>query len=101
MSVMAERPEATIEPMMLYMGRLAREAAGVLATASTETKNAALRAMAYANVGRIEREGKVGDRHTIVALYYGELIRKVSRAAFEMSGSAALELEKALDNTTW
>ena len=32
MSVMAERPEATIEPMMLYMGRLAREAAGELAT---------------------------------------------------------------------
>jgi glutamate-5-semialdehyde dehydrogenase len=46
MSVMAEKPEATIEPMMLYMGRLAREAAGVLATASTETKNSALRAMA-------------------------------------------------------
>jgi glutamate-5-semialdehyde dehydrogenase len=46
MSVMAERPEATIEPMMLYMGRLAREAAGELARASTETKNAALRAMA-------------------------------------------------------
>ncbi len=46
MSVMAERPEATIEPMMLYMGRLAREAAGVLAIASTETKNTALRAMA-------------------------------------------------------
>jgi glutamate-5-semialdehyde dehydrogenase len=46
MSVMAEKPEATIEPMMLYMGRLAREAAGVLATATTETKNDALRAMA-------------------------------------------------------
>ena len=46
MSVMAERPEATIEPMMLYMGRLAREAAGVLATAPTEAKNNALRAMA-------------------------------------------------------
>ena len=46
MSVMAERPEATIEPMMLYMGRLAREAAGELALASTEAKNAGLRAMA-------------------------------------------------------
>jgi glutamate-5-semialdehyde dehydrogenase len=43
---MAERPEATIEPMMLYMGRLAREAASELATASTEAKNIALRAMA-------------------------------------------------------
>lgn len=46
MSVMAERPEATIEPMMLYMGRLAREAAGVLATATTDVKDNALRAMA-------------------------------------------------------
>jgi len=36
----------TIEPMMLYMGRLAREAAGVLALASTEAKNRALEAMA-------------------------------------------------------
>jgi glutamate-5-semialdehyde dehydrogenase len=46
MSVMAERPEASIEPMMLYMGRLAREAAGELALASTSAKNAGLRAMA-------------------------------------------------------
>ena len=62
---------------------------------------AALRSMAYANVCRIEREGRVGDRHTIVALYYGELVRRISRAAFEMSGSAALELQKTPDNTTW
>ena len=46
MAVAAERPEASIEPMMLYMGRLAREAAGVLALASTEVKNRALKAMA-------------------------------------------------------
>ena len=43
----------------------------------------------------------MGDRHTIVALYYGELVRKISRTAFEMSGSAALELERTPDNTTW
>jgi glutamate-5-semialdehyde dehydrogenase len=36
--------------MMLYMGRLAREAAATLALATTETKNAALEAMA----GRLE-----------------------------------------------
>jgi glutamate-5-semialdehyde dehydrogenase len=36
----------TIEPMMLYMGRLAREAAGALALAPTEAKNRALEAMA-------------------------------------------------------
>ncbi|HMK42493.1 MAG TPA: glutamate-5-semialdehyde dehydrogenase [Methyloceanibacter sp.] len=36
----------SIEPMMLYMGRLAREAAGVLALAPTEAKNRALETMA-------------------------------------------------------
>ena len=46
MAVAAERPEASIEPMMLYMGRLAREAAGALALAPTEAKNRALEAMA-------------------------------------------------------
>jgi glutamate-5-semialdehyde dehydrogenase len=46
MSVPAGRPEASIEPMMLYMGRLAREAAGALALAPTEAKNRALEAMA-------------------------------------------------------
>jgi glutamate-5-semialdehyde dehydrogenase len=42
--------------MMLYMGRLAREAAGELASASTAQKNAALEAMAAkleANAGKI------------------------------------------------
>ena len=46
MSMPAERPEASIEPMMLYMGRLAREAARALALASAEAKNRALEAMA-------------------------------------------------------
>jgi glutamate-5-semialdehyde dehydrogenase len=46
MSMPAERPEASIEPMMLYMGRLAREAARALALASTGAKNHALEAMA-------------------------------------------------------
>jgi glutamate-5-semialdehyde dehydrogenase len=46
MSAILDRPEATIEPMMLYMGRLARAAAAVLALASTDQKNAALQAMA-------------------------------------------------------
>src|SRR5262245_47848758 len=36
----------SIEPMMLYMGRLAREAAHALALATTAQKNAALEAMA-------------------------------------------------------
>lgn len=55
MSAIADRPEATIEPMMLYMGRLAREAAGLLALASTERKNAALEAMAVRLEARAEQ----------------------------------------------
>ena len=46
MSVLAGQPQASTEPMMLYMGRLAREAAAALALASTAQKNAALEAMA-------------------------------------------------------
>jgi glutamate-5-semialdehyde dehydrogenase len=56
MSAIADRPEASLEPMMLYMGRRAREAAAALALASTEAKDAALRAMAErieANAGKI------------------------------------------------
>ena len=48
MSIPAQNPEETIEPMMLYMGKLAREAASELALASTETKNDALERMADA-----------------------------------------------------
>ncbi len=54
MSMPAGRPEASIEPMMLYMGRLAREAARALALAPAEAKNRALAAMA----GKIEQNGQ-------------------------------------------
>ena len=46
MAVFAEQSQTSVEPMLLYMGKLAREAAGELAFASTEAKNAALEAMA-------------------------------------------------------
>ncbi len=46
MSVLSNSPEASIEPMMLYMGRRAREAARELALASTQAKNEALERMA-------------------------------------------------------
>ncbi|MGZ5863143.1 MAG: glutamate-5-semialdehyde dehydrogenase [Methyloceanibacter sp.] len=46
MAVTADKSQSTLEPMMLYMGRLAREAAAELALASPEQKNAALEAMA-------------------------------------------------------
>jgi glutamate-5-semialdehyde dehydrogenase len=54
MSAIADRPEASLEPMMLYMGRRAREATRELALASTQAKNAALEAMAT----RIEADAK-------------------------------------------
>jgi glutamate-5-semialdehyde dehydrogenase len=44
----AQDPAVSLEPMMLYMGRLARAAAAELAVAPTEQKNAALEAMAAA-----------------------------------------------------
>ena len=56
MAVAAERPEASIEPMMLYMGRLAREAAVALALAPTgaqEPKRS--KAMASAHARRTRR----------------------------------------------
>lgn len=46
MPLPAQDPAVSLEPMMLYMGRLAREAAAELALASTETKDAALGRMA-------------------------------------------------------
>ena len=46
MSALPNSPEASIEPMMLYIGRRAREAAHTLALASTEAKNEALERMA-------------------------------------------------------
>jgi glutamate-5-semialdehyde dehydrogenase len=54
MEQIAEQSYASIEPMMLYMGRLAREAARELALASTEQKNAALEAMATRLEARAE-----------------------------------------------
>lgn len=54
MAIFAEQSQASIEPMMLYMGRLAREAAQELALASTARKNAALEAMAARLEARAE-----------------------------------------------
>jgi glutamate-5-semialdehyde dehydrogenase len=48
----AQDPNVSLEPMMLYMGRLAREASAELATVSTDAKNAALGRMA----ARLETE---------------------------------------------
>ena len=48
MPLPAQDPAVSLEPMMLYMGRLARAAAAELAVATTEQKNASLEAMAAA-----------------------------------------------------
>jgi glutamate-5-semialdehyde dehydrogenase len=66
MAVIAESSQVSIEPMMLYMGRLAHEAARELALASTEAKNRALEAMAQ----RLEARGQAileANRHDIEA----------------------------------
>ncbi len=55
MCLPAQNPEETIEPMMLYMGKLAREAAGELALASTDAKNDALVRMADALEANAEK----------------------------------------------
>jgi glutamate-5-semialdehyde dehydrogenase len=54
-SAIQDRPEASIEPMMLYMVRLAREAARELALASTAQKNEALERMAARLEGGTEK----------------------------------------------
>lgn len=54
MSLLAGQPQTSIEPMMLYMGRLAREAAATLALTPNGTKNAALEAMAQRIEARSE-----------------------------------------------
>jgi glutamate-5-semialdehyde dehydrogenase len=66
MTAIAEQPQTTLEPMMLYMGRLAREAARELALASTEAKNVGLEAMA----GQLEARSSAileANRHDIEA----------------------------------
>ena len=54
MPLPAQDPNVSLEPMMLYMGRLAREASAELATTSTDSKNAALGRMA----ARLEAEAE-------------------------------------------
>jgi glutamate-5-semialdehyde dehydrogenase len=46
MAIFAEQSGTSIEPMLLYMGKLAREAARELALAPTDAKNAALERLA-------------------------------------------------------
>jgi glutamate-5-semialdehyde dehydrogenase len=68
MTAVAEQPQTTLEPMMLYMGRLAREAAGELALAATEAKNAGLEAMAARLEARVAAILEA-NRHDIEAAH--------------------------------
>ena len=90
MSAIADKPEASIEPMMLYMGRRAREAATTLALASTEAKNAALHTMA----DQIEAAGaKIFDANAQdleAAHAKGRDAAFLDRLALKESGVAAM-----------
>jgi glutamate-5-semialdehyde dehydrogenase len=90
MSAIADRPEATIEPMMLYMGRLAREAAGALALASTEQKNAALEAMADRLEARAEQILEANRRDLEGARAKGRDAAFLDRLALDASRVAAM-----------
>ena len=90
MSAIADRPEATIEPMMLYMGRLAREAAAALALAPTETKNAALEAMADRIEARAEQILEANRQDLAGASAKGRDAAFLDRLALDASGVAAM-----------
>lgn len=51
---------------------------------------AALRAMAYANISRIEREGRPGPESSMLRLFYGQLTQRVRATALEVLGVRAL-----------
>src|SRR5262245_65650416 len=105
MSVLAGQPQASIEPMMLYMGRLAREAAHALALATTAQKNAALEAMASrieartraileANKNDIDAaRGRGRDDAFIDRLALNEARVEFGRAAWRDSGADAAVCE--------
>ncbi len=51
----------------------------------------ALRAMTLMNLSRSERHGALGAEATLVAVYHGELEKKVARMGGELAGANALE----------
>jgi glutamate-5-semialdehyde dehydrogenase len=90
MSVIAGSPEESIEPMMLYMGRLAREAARDLAVASTDVKNAALEAMAASLEDRAEDILKANSQDVDAAKEKQREAAFIDRLTLDEAGIAAM-----------
>ncbi len=90
MSVLAGRPETSIEPMMLYMGRLAREAARELALAPTNVKNDALRAMADRLEGRSEAILEANRQEIEAARKSGKDAAFIDRLSLDKARVAAM-----------
>jgi glutamate-5-semialdehyde dehydrogenase len=90
MSVFADQSYASIEPMMLYMGRLAREAARELALASTAQKNAALEAMAAKLEARAEAILEANRNDIKAALNKGRDEAFIDRLTLNAGGLAGM-----------
>ncbi len=90
MSVIAGSPEVSIEPMMLYMGRVAREAARELAFTSTDVKNAALEAMATSLEARTEDILKVNGHDIDAAKKKQREAAFIDRLTLDEAGIAAM-----------
>ena len=58
---------------------------------------AALRSLTVASISRATRDSVPGPEGNIVALYFGELVRRIHQAALDLLGAAALERD-ATDN---
>jgi len=85
-----DRDLATIEPMMLYMGRRAREAAATLALASTEAKNAALLTMAERIEAAAPKILEANAQDLEAARAKGRDAAFLDRLALKESGVAAM-----------
>jgi glutamate-5-semialdehyde dehydrogenase len=90
MSVIAGSPGVSIEPMMLYMGRVAREAARELAFASTDVKNAALEAMATRLEARAEDILKANSQDIDAAKKKQRDAAFIDRLTLDEAGIAAM-----------
>ena len=90
MSVIAGSPEVSIEPMMLYMGRVAREAARELAFTSTDVKNAALEAMATSLEARTEDILKANSHDIDAAKKKQREAAFIDRLTLDEAGIAAM-----------
>jgi alkylation response protein AidB-like acyl-CoA dehydrogenase len=62
---------------------------------------AALRAMTYANVSRVVRQGRPGPESSMVRLYYSQAWQQLYRLAVDVSGDSALALDRQSEEGRW